>query len=182
MKVKNLQLSSLQSHSMEESSYPHQNDILFRTEQNDQKKESSLKGHVNILSVTTGGLRQQWKPRWAVQDPGGCKLRFFKTELEEEVVGEVNIMGATFVYDAGDVNGQFKICTTDEEQSIDVGTAENRLYWLQQLQKARREFTQNVSTHHNLAARSSVGLLKEKAPDESSKESSPFKEIFATME
>ena len=23
--------------------------------------------------------------RWAVQDPGGCKLRFFKTELEEEV-------------------------------------------------------------------------------------------------
>ena len=26
-----------------------------------------------------------------------------------KVVGEVNIMGATFVYDAGDVNGQFKI-------------------------------------------------------------------------
>ena len=26
-----------------------------------------------------------------------------------KVVGEINIMGATFVYDAGDVNGQFKI-------------------------------------------------------------------------
>lgn len=39
-----LQLSSLQSHSMDESSYCHQNDILFRTDQNDQKKESSLKG------------------------------------------------------------------------------------------------------------------------------------------
>ena len=23
--------------------------------------------------------------RWAVQDPGGCKLRLYKTELEEEV-------------------------------------------------------------------------------------------------
>ena len=76
-----------------------------------------------------------------------------------------------------------------------------RLYWLQQLQKGRREFTQNSSTCHNLSARSSVshfltlslefwildvllqiGLLKEKAPDESSKESSPFKDIFATME
>ena len=34
---------------MEESSYPHQNDILFRTEQNDQKKESSLKGEKNTF-------------------------------------------------------------------------------------------------------------------------------------
>merc|ERR1719323_2787596 len=68
MRVKNLQLSSLQDNSLEGRSC-HQNDILFRTDPNDQKKESSLKGHVNVLAVTTGGLRQQWKARWAVQDP-----------------------------------------------------------------------------------------------------------------
>ena len=35
---------------MDESSYCHQNDILFRTDQNDQKKESSLKGEEIKLS------------------------------------------------------------------------------------------------------------------------------------
>jgi len=99
------------------------------------------------------------------------------------VVGEVNIMGATFVYDAGDVNGQFKICTTDEEQSIDVGTAENRLYWLQQLQRARREFTQNSTNGQKNSGRSTqLGLLKERSESDESKESSPFKDILATME
>lgn len=38
-----------------------------------------------------------------------------------------------------------------------------RLYWLQQLQKARREFTQNSSAHHNLSARSSVCNIQKKS-------------------
>ena len=47
--------------------------------------------------------------RWAVHESSACKLRLYKSEQEEEVVGEVDIVGGTFVYDAGDVNGQFKI-------------------------------------------------------------------------
>merc|ERR550517_100382 len=73
--------------------------------------------------------------------------------------------------------------TTDEEQSIDVGTAENRLYWLQQLQRARREFTQNSTNGQKSSGRSTqLGLLKERSESEESKESSPFKDILATME
>lgn len=181
MKVKDLQLNAQRFQSLDENS--HQNDILFRTNSLDGKHESSLKGHLSVLSISAGGLRQQWKPRWGVQDPTGGKLRFYKTEQEEEVVGEIDIMSATFVYDAGDANGQFKICTTDEEQSIDVGSAENRLYWLQQLQRARREFTQNSGANPMNSGRSAqLGLLKERSESEDMKESSPFKDILATME
>jgi len=181
MKVKNLQLHG-QTNSLDENS--HQNDIFFRTDSaSELRKETTLKGHINILAVSAGGLRQQWKPRWAVHESSACKLRLYKSEQEEEVVGEVDIVGGTFVYDAGDVNGQFKICTTDDEQAIDVGSAENRLYWLQQLQRARREFNQTSSNGQKNPGRSTqLGLLKERNEGEESKESSPFKDILATME
>jgi len=181
MKIKNLSLDERGA----SQDYPHQNDILFRTDSALQlrKENNFLKGNISVLIISAGGLRQQWKPRWGVYDKSQCKLRFYKNNFEEDVIGETDVLSATFTYDLeNDQNGQFKICTKDEEQTIDVGNAENRLYWLQQLQKARREFTQTTSSHHNLSARTSVGLLKEKAPDESSKESSPFKDIFATME
>merc|ERR1719334_2567834 len=182
MKVKDLQLSSS---SLTYDDTSHQNDILFRTDSAELKKESFLKGSVSVLVVSAGGLRHQWKPRWASQDRTGSKLRFYKNETEEDMVGEIDIMGATYVYDAADLNGQFKICTTEEEQTIDVGTAENRLYWLQQLQKARREFTQNFSTNQKNPGRAAqLGLLKEGCEGEgdSTKEGSPFKDILATME
>jgi len=181
MKIKNLSLDEKRS----AQDLPHQNDILFRTNSTLQlrKEKNFLKGNISVLLISAGGLRQQWKPRWGVYDKNQCKLRFYKSDCEKDIVGEIDVLSATFTYDLeNDQNGQFKICTKSEEQTIDVGTAENRLYWLQQLQKGRREFTQNSSTCHNLSARSSIGLLKEKAPDESSKESSPFKDIFATME
>jgi len=181
MKIKNLSLEENRS----SQDLSHQNDILFRTDSTLllRKEKNFLKGNISILIISAGGLRQQWKPRWGVYDKNQCRLRFYKSDFEKDIVGEIDVLSATFTYDLeNDQNGQFKICTKDEEQTIDVGNAENRLYWLQQLQKGRREFTQNSSTHHNLSARSSIGLLKEKDPDESSKESSPFKDIFATME
>jgi len=181
MKIKNLSLEENRS----SQDLCHQNDILFRTDSTLllRKEKNFLKGNISVLIISAGGLRQQWKPRWGVYDKNQCKLRFYKSDFEKDIVGEIDVLSATFTYDLeNDQNGQFKICTKDEEQTIDVGNAENRLYWLQQLQKGRREFTQNSSGHHNLSARSSIGLLKEKDPDESSKESSPFKDIFATME
>ena len=47
--------------------------------------------------------------RWGVQDRAGCKLRFYKSEAEEEVLGEMDIQAATFIYNAEDMNGHFKI-------------------------------------------------------------------------
>jgi len=164
----------------------HQNDILFRTGSCLQLRKTEnnyLKGNMSILIVSAGGLRHQWKQRWVVYDKKQCKLRFFKSDKEEEIINEVDVLSATFVFDVeNDQNGQFKMCTKDGEHTLEVGTSENRLYWLQQLQRARREFTQNITAHYREKSRSSVGLLKENTPDGEVKESSPFKDILATME
>merc|ERR1719384_1521849 len=89
-------------------------------------------------------------------------------------------MSATFNYDLnGESNGIFKICTKDDETTVDVGDSETRFFWLQQLQKARRLYTHSSSV---ASSKSTVGLLKENSEDSSSKESSPFKDILSTME
>ena len=51
--------------------------------------------------------------RWGVQDRSGCKLRFYKSEAEEEVLGELDIQAATFIYNAEDMNGHFKIWSVE---------------------------------------------------------------------
>ena len=63
-----------------------------------------------MLTVTTAGLRQAWKPRWAVYDPNLCKLKLFKTCEELDLAGELDILTATFTYDLdSENNGMFKL-------------------------------------------------------------------------
>ena len=128
IKIKNLSLDS--NETLREES--HQNDILFRTDSATRlnRDTSCLKGliktltlsipapftsipllgSISLLTVTTVGLRQTWKPRFAVYDPSQCKLNLFKNSDETELVGELDIQGATFTYDLdNDNNGMFKI-------------------------------------------------------------------------
>ena len=70
----------------------------------------SVSGNISVLVISAGGLRQQWKPRWGVYDKSQCKLRFYKSDFEEDIVGEIDVLSATFTYDLeNDQNGQFKI-------------------------------------------------------------------------
>ena len=64
---------------------------------------------MNILLTSHAGFRHQWKQRWAVYDKKQCRLRFYKTDKEEDVINEVDVQSATFTYDADDQNGQFKM-------------------------------------------------------------------------
>ena len=124
MKIKNLSLDS--NETLREES--HQNDILFRTDSATRLNKDtsclkgllkiktisasimSLPGSISLLTVTTGGLRQTWKPRFAVYDPNQCKLNLFKNSDEADLVGELDIQAATFTYDLdNDNNGMFKI-------------------------------------------------------------------------
>ena len=92
-KLKNLSLE--RNNSLQEDS--HQNDILFQTESPTKLKDSCLKGdkghfpkiniykplnvylgNVSVLTVTTGGLRSQWKQRWAVYNSSQCKVKLYK--------------------------------------------------------------------------------------------------------
>ena len=75
----------------------HQNDILFRTDSSvklnrdnqclkgtashhrlDSILKCVLSGNILVLTLTTAGLRSQWKQRWASYDPSLCKIKLFK--------------------------------------------------------------------------------------------------------
>ncbi|XP_059091006.1 TBC1 domain family member 2B-like isoform X2 [Tigriopus californicus] len=143
-----------------------------------------LKGHLSMLVVSAKGLRQIMKTRYFVYDKKVGRLKFYKNEEDHhDLLGEIDIQSATFCYDVqSDRSGEFTICTRLGEHVLSAGTAERRMYWLQQLQKARREFAQSSSNRNSF--HSQVGLLKEKTPEEefTLKESSPFKEIMHTLD
>ena len=79
----------------------HQNDILFRTDSSvklnrdnqclkgtashhrlDPILKCVLSGNILVLTLTTAGLRSQWKQRWASYDPSLCKIKLFKVIIQ----------------------------------------------------------------------------------------------------
>ena len=75
------------------------------------------------MIISAGGLRQQWKPRWGVYDKSQCKLRFYKSDFEEDIVGEIDVLSGTFTYDLeNDQNGQFKIWKVSLKVNCYAGT------------------------------------------------------------
>ena len=95
-KLKKLSLENTNQQSFQEDS--HQNDILFRTDSTIKlnKDNNGLKGinspnqslqtlqnlysagYISVLTLTTGGLRSQWKQRWVCYDSSQCKLKLYK--------------------------------------------------------------------------------------------------------
>ena len=106
-KMRNLKIQRSGSNiSTEDDS--HQNDILFQTESPLKNKDDFLKGTIQVLTNTTVGLK--WKSRWAIYDQNLCKIRLYKSNAEEELVGDIDILSATFNYDLdGSNTGIFKI-------------------------------------------------------------------------
>lgn len=99
-----------------------------------------------MLVIGAKGLRHMMKTRWFVYDKKAGRLRYYRNEKEEqngaEPLGDIDVSSATFCYDVGEDNsGEFTVCTKTGEFVVSAGTAEKRMYWLQQLQKARREFS-----------------------------------------
>ena len=65
---------------------------------------------MSVLVVTAGGLRHQWKPRWAVYCAAQCRLLLYRSSEEAELLGELSILTATFTYDLeNDSSGVFKL-------------------------------------------------------------------------
>ena len=69
-----------------------------------------ISGHVQVLCSSPRGLTKEWIPLWAVFDAQECKMKVFNGEEQEEMVEEIDVGGATFVYDLeNSQNGEFKI-------------------------------------------------------------------------
>ena len=69
-----------------------------------------VRGHLSMLVISAKGLRQMMKVRYYVVDRKGGRLRYFRSEDEMELLGEIDIQSATFCYDVqADKNGEFTI-------------------------------------------------------------------------
>ena len=67
-------------------------------------------GPIHLYCFSPSSLTKQWTPLWAVFDTQDCRMRIFKGEKEEEMMEEINIGDATFIYDLeNSQNGEFKI-------------------------------------------------------------------------
>ena len=67
-----------------------------------------------MLVIGAKGLRQMTKTRWFVYDKKAGRLKYYRTEKEEqnmsEPVGDIDVSSATFQYKAGEDNsGEFTI-------------------------------------------------------------------------
>ena len=86
-------------------------DLLLQQQQLQQPHQlPQLKGHLSMLVVSAKGLRQMMKVRWFCYDRKLGRLRYYRDENEQEMLGEVDITSATFCYDVqSDRNGEFTI-------------------------------------------------------------------------
>ena len=78
------------------------------------KKISCFAGYLHMLVIGAKGLRQMTKTRWFVYDKKAGRLKYYRTEKEEqnmsEPVGDIDVSSATFRYDVGEDNsGEFTI-------------------------------------------------------------------------
>ena len=76
--------------------------------------DTVFSGYLHMLVISAKGLRQMMKTRWFVYDRKAGRLRYFRSEKEEQSgqdpVGDIDISSATFCYDVGeDNNGEFTI-------------------------------------------------------------------------
>nr|XP_053655434.1 TBC1 domain family member 2B-like isoform X1 [Cherax quadricarinatus] len=148
-----------------------------KVEQDDRnsRKEYNLSGYLYKVGTSSKkhmaglkGLGSACKKRWFVYSDSVCKLYYYKQKNDPEPLGMIDISLATFFFDPENKNeGQFTIRCCNEEILLEASSAQTRMYWLQQLQAARREFSQRRTATKTPASRTTsagrpeTGLLQD---------------------
>nr|XP_045612119.1 TBC1 domain family member 2B-like [Procambarus clarkii] len=143
-------------------------DSLHKIEEKDEaadknsRKEYRLSGYLYKLSGTSSkrhvpglkSLGSSHKKRWFVYSDSVCKLYYYKQKNDPEPLGMIDISLATFFFDPVNKNeGQFTIRCGNDETLLEASSSKSRMYWLQQLQSARREFSQRRTATKTPASR-----------------------------
>ncbi|KAB7498937.1 TBC1 domain family member 2B [Armadillidium nasatum] len=86
------------------------------------------------------------RKRWFVYSDATCKLYYYKSEKDPEPLGEIDIAIASLSYNVENSNNSlFTISSNGKDYTLEASSPQMRLYWLQQLQTARREFNERIS-------------------------------------
>ncbi|XP_064087221.1 TBC1 domain family member 2B-like isoform X1 [Macrobrachium nipponense] len=114
------------------------------------------------------GFGSSAKKRWFVYSDHVCKLYYYKQKNDSEPLGSIDIALATFLFDPENRNeGLFTIRCGNDEAILEASSSQGRMYWLQQLQAARREFSQRRTATKTPASRTTstgrpeMGLIQD---------------------
>ncbi|CAN8004479.1 unnamed protein product [Ixodes hexagonus] len=98
-----------------------------------------LCGFLNKLSSTS--IVKTYKRRWFVFNEGNCKLYYYRDPQDVQPLGEIDVKSASFYLDVTNWEkpGVFVIRTPQREYHLEAKDRQAGLYWLQELQRFRRE-------------------------------------------
>ncbi|XP_064624236.1 TBC1 domain family member 2B-like isoform X4 [Lineus longissimus] len=101
--------------------------------------EEKLCGYLSKLG--NRGLVKSYKLRWFVYGENTCKLYYYRTPQDVLPLGEIDISNAVFPFEALNMEkpGFFQIRNIERTYYLDAGDKQTMMYWLQELQKRRRQ-------------------------------------------
>ncbi|XP_041358045.1 TBC1 domain family member 2B-like [Gigantopelta aegis] len=96
-----------------------------------------------LIKVGAIGFMKTNKLLWFVYGDDTCKLYYYRNPQDLLPLGEIDISNAYFNFDASvDKPGLFEIRSDGKVHLLDAQERSKMIYWLQELQKKRREFSQ----------------------------------------
>lgn len=103
-----------------------------------------LCGYLNKFG--TKGPMKAWKYRWFCYDDKRCHLLYYRTANDVNPLGSIDLCNAVFDCKMEAEEGTFEIKTPSRVFLLKAAHKEAMMYWLQQLQLRRREFSNGQIT------------------------------------
>ncbi|CAB3999718.1 Hypothetical predicted protein [Paramuricea clavata] len=92
------------------------------------------------------GIIKTWKKRWFVFQARSCLLYYYRNPDDTTALGHINISEATFAMNISSGRmDQFDICIANRVYHLQAQDQQTALYWLQQLQGRRREYSKKLT-------------------------------------
>ncbi|XP_064414327.1 TBC1 domain family member 2A isoform X2 [Latimeria chalumnae] len=103
-----------------------------------------LCGYLHKLGAK--GPLKNWKSRWFSYDEKKCQLYYYRTPQDLNHLGSIDFSHATFSYQLEAEEGMFEIKTPSRTFVLKAVNRQTMLYWLQQLQLKRWEYSNRQTT------------------------------------
>ncbi|XP_031556555.1 TBC1 domain family member 2B-like [Actinia tenebrosa] len=125
------------------------------------------------------GLIKTWKSRWFVYDEGRCRLFYYRTPQDHVPLGFIDVANATLSFQVENPErlNQFDICVAERNYHLQAKDKQTMMFWLQQLQVKRREFSRRrtklaVQKREDSVAnmQSTGGLIEQEEKEKSSQD------------
>uniref|UniRef100_A0ABM0MAQ5 TBC1 domain family member 2B-like n=1 Tax=Saccoglossus kowalevskii TaxID=10224 RepID=A0ABM0MAQ5_SACKO len=106
-----------------------------------ESSKSKLCGYLDKLGAK--GLIRAFKTRWFIYEPRRCQLYYYRTPQDLAPLGSIDIANATFTFDLNNTEkmGQFNIVTKNRVYQLQAKDNATMMYWLQELQERRRDYS-----------------------------------------